>query len=281
MKLKNVLLNEQKIDTFVEDCYAYLAENEYPLANDFFLKRASENNYDSLTKKSARKRKGVFSPDLYFFYEKYKPFSAPSRKELVPVYGKQMVETAFQEGSYDTYLVFPVGRNYKLYYHPKVSDFNYNPLLSKNSLTATHCHNKFAAYMGFLLGKLRRTEDFEISSKFNRAVNFARDAKCSVEVSRIMDVYPLLFEFLESHSWEEITRHINLEYMFDTNLKKDIQVILQNYENYFKQYFSGLNQTMSLETPMVGSEVGMLAPNGFYYLPENEKELVSKALQEV
>ncbi len=281
MRLKNVLLKEQKIDAFVEDCYPFLAENEYPLANGFFLKRASENNYNGLTKKSARKRKGVFSPDLYFFYEKYKPSSVPPRKELLPVYGKQIVETAFQEGSYNTYLVFPVGRNYKLYYHPKVGDFNYNPLLSKKNLTVTHCHNKFAAYMGFLFGKLRKTEDFEIPSKFKRAVSFSRNAKCSVEVSKIMDVYPLLFEFLESHSWEEITRHINLEYMFDTNLKKDIQAILQNYKNYFEQYFSGLNQTRSLEKPMIGSEVGMLAPNGFYYLPENEKDLISKALQEI
>lgn len=281
MRLKNVLLKEQKIDTFVEDCYPFLAENEYPLANDFFLKRASENNYSGLTKKSSRERKGVFSPDLYFFHEKYKPSAVPPRKKLVPVYGKHVVQTAFQEGSYDTYLVFPIGKNYKLSYHPKVSDFNYNSLLSNNELRASHCHNKFAAYMGFLFGKLKKAEGFNIPSKYKKAVSFSRNSKCSVDVSEVMDVYPLLLEFLENYSWEEISGYIDFEYMFGENLKKDIQAILQNYKNYFKQYFSGMSQTQSIENSMVGSEVGMLAPNGFYYLPENKKELVDKALQEV
>lgn len=284
VRLKRILLENEQQEQFKKDCQPFLQQNEDQLRDGFFLKRASSNEYDSFTKKGYRERKGVYSPDLYYFYEKYKPSSAPSRKELIPTYGKAIADEAFQEESYNNYAVFPVGNNYKMAYNYYVEDFNYNDLLEKHGLDSFHCLNDFGLNMGFLLGRISRSEQIQLPSEFEQAKIFAADIKCSVETEKVKRNYDDFFEFLELYSFEELKDKIDMDKSLPDRdpeyIHEEIKQNLKNYKEYFDDYFASFEVTQELKNSMIRREVGLYAPDGFYYVPEQEETLVIDVLDE-
>lgn len=287
MRLKRILLENEQQKQFKKDCKPFLQKNKEKLRDGFFLKRASSNNYGSFTRKASRQRKEVYSPDLYYFYEKYRPNSSPSRKNLIPTYGNEIATEVFQEDSYNVYNVLPVGNNYKMVYNYQVEDFNYNDLLERHDLKIyIGCANVIALNMGHLFGRLERSEEFELPSKFEGAKKFSYSIECDTDVSRIEKHYPQFFEFLERYPLEELEDIIDM----DTSpshtsspslINKKIKRNLKRYKKYFSDYFSSFEVTQQLKNNMSQREVGLYAPDGFYYVPKQKEALVTDVLAEL
>lgn len=262
MKLRESRLREliiedvSDLDRLAEDCQYFIEKNENMLFKDFYLLRGSRKNY-GIVKKGFRRRKKVFSPGLFYFYNQFKPSDVPKRDELLPCFG-DVIKGHFAH--MNSYLVFPVGSNYQMYYHPEVDDFNYNDIIDDYNLGSAPYKELYRKMENVYMevGEIIRNgggdefpEDF--FEDLQRVRNlYAHD---DMEIVEIYRVYDVLVDILHEH-WN----------IFDQHYPEVIRVY-EEYRDYFKNYFSGLKSTQKLEDEMSGKEVMLYCPDGFYYLP--------------
>jgi len=278
VKFKDLILEnddnylEDKIKKVRKNCSYFIEKNRDMLEQDFFLKRGVERAPGfKIIEKNSRKRKKIFSPENFYFYDYFKPEKYVSREELVPTYGKEI--SRFFKGM-KVLIVFPAGSNYEMYYHPSILDSNYNRYLDQTILNDPP-HNDlimkiFRGYKRYNYYKNNEEGDIsvfddEFETAFQYISHFENDVTGDMSPDEIRFIYDKVMKFIKKHE-NIIHEHF-----------KEIWETFKEYEEYFEDwFFSEYKKTQKLSKEMAHSEVGLYAPDGFYYI-EN-KLIVNKIL---
>lgn len=257
---------ERKSEEIWTECRTFLSRNkEMMLQSNFFLKRGSRSSYSRVTFQEERKRRKVYSPELFFFYNKFKPSGYHSREELVPCVGGEL--TRFFKNYMNSYIVIPVGSDYQMYYNPSVTDFNYNKIIDQYELG----RDPYTKLSDDIRSAYKRyySEDIEITEGFESALKYTKfligDASDDMKPEEIMDKYNSAVKFVKK--FKDVLQEFFPEVVETYN----------KYKDYFSKYFGGLAKTQQLEMGMKKNEVGLYAPDGFYYI---ENETILKTLLE-
>lgn len=226
------------------DCKYFFDTNRQLLESGFFLYRGSLNDYDVVYKESRKRLNIKGNKYSFYYYEENRPSNAPSRVDLVPCSGGGVSEK-FE--MMNKYIVFPVGSKYKMVYSDGIQDFNFNdlkdkysPVEPKNSLKNAYHDNKNDMPKEFS-GKV-----FDFMNKMKYRIGSRPD--------RIMNGYDEIMSFIENNA---------------TKISKYMPKVLadiDDFNTYMKEYLANLHVTQKLTKDMDGLEVGLYAPDGFYYI---------------
>jgi len=253
MRLKNALrliTEKEGLRDLKKDCQTFMEKSEAILSEDFYLARASKNDYNGATFRPSRERKFIRgSNDMFYFYNKFRPSNVPPRHKQVPCTGGSVSGT-FQSEAQNSYAVFPVGSRYKMIYTEGVPDFN-SP--SDDELYKAPRSPLFTIsekYWNELNGEIESRWDREIGNMLSRV----DQGDMSNKPGEITSAFDYLVEFMLKY--EEDIKHYFPE-AYES---------LDEYKEYFEKFFSKTNVVDKLEKEMDGLEVGLFAPDGFYYL---------------
>lgn len=272
--LQKVLKEEEwepkDLDNVFQECLPFIRSNKKKLLDDFFLVRGSKSGYD-ITKKSFRERKTVFSPGLFYFYNQFKPSSLPKREELTPCFGDVL---KYHFTHMNSYYVFPVGENYKMYYHPEVEDFNYNDLIENYDLGRPP-YKKFYQEMQSAFKTARDMKDTMINEEFPFSEQFYQElgriynftVHDDMKIQSISELYSQMFRFYKSYE--------SYFHEYFSGVKK----AYDEYRGFFREYFSGLRSVKKLELDASGNEVDLYDPDGFYYVSTSYEHRIKEKIK--
>lgn len=266
IKLKSILLeNNGAIDDLLSDCSYFISENRKMLLRKRYIWRSSKNKYD-IQKRPFRERKEIRGSSwLYYLYETMKPSNVPSRKELIPCQG-YVSSKFFGAAELNSYIVFPIGRRYTFVYARFIKDFNFNVIRKKYTIPDSGLFSRFPSVM-MTLGDLKNIAEKNGNvDRKNRIVNLQKKFKLAsdkwslaVNEKNVNKIVPLFDDALE-HTEPLLDSEIIQEYE-----PKLIQTYEQSFE-YMNEYLDLLMQYKGIEANMENVEVGMYAPDGFYYV---------------
>lgn len=260
LKIKSILrevINEQKVNDFFIDCNHFLDNNKSMLLDGFYLNRATKKHGD-IKKRPARKRRSIKgSKSLFYYYEKYLPDSIPSRIDQVPCSGGSL-SSVFESRLSKTYAVFPVGSSYEMVYIRDAADFNVNhivrsfndePLnllrqMKKELKNNDGVDEPIRKYLMGLYGDIHRKEisPQDIKKHFGKLEDILQRNQYKLE-----DKLPTTYKTRE-------------------NLIETTQYMVKHTQS-----------TTKLSDKLDNVEVGLYAPNGFYYISMGEvKNILEK-----
>jgi len=245
------------IEEIEENCSHFLSKNKKELLDGFFLVRGTDSGLQ-MAKREFRTRKKVFSPGLFYFYNKFRPSQTPKREELVPCFGNNLANVFSHK---QKYAVFPIGSNYKMFFHPRIEDFNYNDLIENHDLGSAP-FKKLHEEIDNAFQRAKIIKDTTIEEELPFSEPFLEDLEDTyhtrvhdfMKVEKINSVYDQILKVIQKY-----------KQVFKENFP-DVLNTLQEYQKYFEKYFSGLKSTQSLQNGIDKKEVGLYAPDGFYYL---------------
>lgn len=236
MKLKEILLenvNDNIWRKFLEDCAAFIEINESKLKNGYYLYRGTSSYDRNVIKKRFRQRDEVHgSSTKTWAYEHFKPNDYPSREDMIPTFGGEM---SYNVGS-EVHLVFPIDYNYKLQYTRGLDDFNDddNPIGYKNSpfniLMKVLDDEKFPDYLR------------------DKARAFRREGG-KYGYDEIRNFYGNVWDLAQKAA------------SYDEDLREKLEAFKVEVGQYFQK--SEVSKEMPGEKEI---EVGLYAPQGFYYV---------------
>lgn len=289
MKLKNMLTEADIVNsdvvTLVKECEPYIKKNIRNIRKNNGLIRTTGNVY-GIDKIKPRKRTSIKgSPWLYYLYETIKPSNFPSRSELVPCYGYEIHK---KFGTYK-YKIYPVGNKYKLVYTDGVADFNENHIISKYDEKAAQI--KFQSINDFVLRVYIRTMAGLWDNIILKLVDFKDEAEFE-ERHKVYKATDILLTNIEdirrtwksAYNTKEISSFMSkynklipkINKVFGAPLLKQL---CENYidvfamsTKYMKEYLSKTHITDTLSDDMRKIEVGLYAPDGFYYMNDMYEE---------
>ncbi len=262
-QLKSLLEQEaSNIKEIEENCEHFLSKNKKELRNDFYLVRGTDGRFQ-VAKREFRTRNKVFSPGLFYFYNEFRPSQIPKREELVPCFGNNVANIFSHK---QKYAVFPIGSNYEMFFHPRIEDFNYNDEIEKYDLGSAP-FKKLHEEISSVFQQAKIIKDTTVKEELPFSESFLKDlediyhtrAHDFMKIEKINSIYNKTIKIIEKY-----------KRVFEENFS-DVLHILQEYQKYFEKYFSGLKETQNLQNEMDKKEVGLYAPDGFYYLSHDQR----------
>lgn len=250
MRFKKLLFEDNTFDSLIKDCAHFLDKTKNNLSSNFYLGRASPKNYNTPKFRPERERKQIRgSKGAFYFYNKFRPSDIPPRHKQVPCLGGS-VSDRFSGGENNSYAVFPAGTDYKMIYTEGVPDFNFPKF---RSIPESPHHVLTTEYYTELRGEIDPEVDKDIDHVLSRIDSLKRGSK----PKKIMKAFDYLLDYMEGN--EELKLVVSEAYD-----------ALENHREYWREFFSRTHTTQELTLKMDGLEVGLYAPDGFYYVSTGE-----------
>lgn len=254
MRLKNILLENENKRKFLKGCKTFIKKNNSQIKSENYLYRGTKSDYEnSLIKKDYRERREIRGSKYRFYlYEKFKPKKFPERKSLVPSQNGKLNSLWSDR---NVYTVFPIGSDYKLVYADEVYDFNQeNPYMPEY----TNERGMTDIDLQFMLHNLK-WELKDSNPKMFKELNDILEDEIPKKPVNIMKTYNRYWNFIKKYENYCCIKFIKENFSFSD--------LIQVSKDLASDYFENANLAQKIPN-MERLEVGIYAPDGFYYVKE-------------